>query len=137
MNTPTPTNSQHARSSSECVLPPTASAATDHGFRPHPSAEEVDFAYMTIKIFSDFGRLAGKPLSAEGVEALRPFWSRIQELVALGELSPALAQRCTHAAARAAKTLAAESPSLKGWHVSEAIRTVRAEARGLAGVLCR
>lgn len=111
--------------------------AAPTSFRPHPPAESVDFAYMTIKVFSDFGRLAGKPLSAEGVEELRPFWTRIQELVAGGELNVALAQRCTHAAARAARTLSAGSKSLSGWHVAEAIRTVRAEAQGLAGVLCR
>ena len=106
-------------------------------FSRHPEDQEVDFPYMAIKIFSDFGNAAGKPLSARGVEALRPFWERIEELVAGGELNVALARRCTLAAARSARELARDSATLDGWHVSEAVRQVRTEAQGLAGVLCR
>jgi hypothetical protein len=106
-------------------------------FSRHPEDQNVDFPYMAIKIFSDFGNVAGKPLSARGVEALRPFWERIEELVAGGELNVALARRCTLAAARSARELARDSATLDGWHVSEAVRQVRTEAQGLAGVLCR
>ena len=103
----------------------------------HPAQDEVDFAYLAIKVFSDFGRFAGKPLAPCGVEALRPFWNRIQELAASGELNVALARRCTRNAAKAAALLAADSESLPRAHVAEAVLMVRQEAAGLAGLLCR
>ena len=107
------------------------------GFDRHPRRDQVDFPYMAIKIFSDFGREGRKPLAACGIEALRPFWERIEELVASGELDVALARRCTLAAARNARRLAGAARVLEAWHVSEAVHQVRAEARGFAGVLCR
>ena len=103
----------------------------------HPSQNDVDFAYLAIKVFSDFGTMAGKPLAPCGVEALRPFWNRIQELASNGELNVALARRCTRNAAKAAALLAAGSETLRGEHVSEAVLMARQEASGLAGLICR
>lgn len=103
----------------------------------HRSAQEMDLAYATIKMFSDFGCVARKPLAPTAVEELRTFWGRIQQLVTSQELSIALARRCVKGTARYARHLAGDEPRIGGDHVREAVHMVRADATGMAGVLCR
>ena len=103
----------------------------------HRSAQEMDLAYATIKMFSDFGCVARKPLAPTAVEELRTFWGRIQQLVSSQELSIALARRCVTATARYARRLAGDAPRIGGEHVREAALMVRAESTATAGLLCR
>lgn len=105
--------------------------------RVHRSAEEMDLAYAAIKMFSDFGCVARKPLAPGAVEELRTFWGRIQQLVSSQELSIALARRCVAATARYARRLAGDSPRIGADHVREAALMVRAESTATAGLLCR
>ena len=55
----------------------------------------VDFPYMVIKMFTEYGNAARKPLAPSGVQELMGFWNRIQELVANEELSIAAARTLT------------------------------------------
>lgn len=103
----------------------------------HRSQETMDLPYAVIKMFSDFGCLAGKPLAPAAVEELSSFWGRIQQLVSTKQFSVALAKRCVAGTAHAARTLSGDSPRIDGVHLREAISMVRAEATGMAGIFCR
>lgn len=105
--------------------------------RVHRSAEEMDLAYAAIKMFSDFGCMARKPLAPGAVEELRTFWGRIQQLVTSQELSIALARRCVAGTARYARRLAGDAPRIGAEHVREAVLMVRAESTATAGLICR
>ncbi|MEM1249511.1 MAG: hypothetical protein AAGK22_24260 [Acidobacteriota bacterium] len=97
---------------------------------------QVDFPYMVIKMFSDFGMAAGKPLAPSGVRELTGVWNRVQQLVSNQELSVASARRCTTSAAREAAKLSQGSATISGDHVREATRIVAARSTATAGRIC-
>lgn len=112
-------------------------ATSTHEPKVHRSQETMELPYAVIKMFSDFGCLAGKPLAPAGVEELTTFWGRIQQLVATQQFSVALAKRCVASAAKEARQLAGDNPCIGGADVRQAISLVRAQATGTAGLLCR
>lgn len=97
---------------------------------------QVDFPYMVIKMFSDFGMAAGKPLAPSGVRELTGVWNRVQQLVSNQELSVASARRCTTAAAREAAKLSQGLPTISAEHVREASRIVASRSTATAGRVC-
>ncbi len=97
----------------------------------------VDFPYMVIKMFTEYGNAARKPLAPSGVQELMGFWNRLQELVANQELSIAAARRCATAAGREAALLSGSEPTIRKEHVREANRLVRSRQTATAGLLCR
>lgn len=103
----------------------------------HRCQETMDLPYATIKLFSDFGCMAGKPLAPGGVEALASFWGRIEQLVATKQFSVSLAKRCVTGAAREARQLAGNASRINGEHVREAISLVQAQSTNMAGFMCR
>lgn len=119
----------------QTTMQPSPQRATDTTV--HRSAQDMDLAYAAIKMFSDFGCVARKPLAPAAVEELRTFWGRIQQLVSSQELSIALARRCVAGTARTARRLAGDAPRIGGEHVREAVMMVRAESTATAGVICR
>ncbi len=103
----------------------------------HRSQEEMDMPYAVIKMFTDFGYQAGKPLAPAAVEEMSSFWGNIQQLVATQQFSVALAKRCVNGTARKARELAGNAPLIGGTHVREAISMVQAESTATAGFICR
>lgn len=103
----------------------------------HRSQEDMNLPYATIKMFTDFGCVAKKPLAPEAVEEMVGFWGTIQQLVATKQFSVALAKRCVANTAKEARRLAGDASHLSGFDVREAISTVRAQATGTAGFICR
>ncbi len=121
---------------------PTSFTATETPDRPleratHRSQEAMDVPYATIKMFTDFGCVARKPLAPEAVEEMVGFWGTIQQLVATKQFSVALAKRCVANTAKEARRLAGDAPHLSGFDVREAISMVRGQATSTAGFLCR
>ncbi len=119
-----------------------ASASSEIAHRPferatHRSQDAMDVPYATIKMFTDFGCVAQKPLAPEAVEEMVGFWATIQQLVATKQFSVALAKRCVAKTATEARRLAGDAPHFSGFDVREAISMVRGQATGTAGFLCR